>query len=385
MRRRVLVFLSVTLCCLAVAPIANLLLNERLGERKWWRKTILYNMDFASKWLNLTLYPMGISTDPEQVVIGRRGWLYLGDKYEQTRTVTRRGQTPSDLAMGQRIGAATQAWENWLASKGVQIFRVMIGPNKGTIYPEYLPMWAKPPGATATDALLAGTGRDRYIDLRAPLLAAKASHREALYYRTDTHWNSLGAGIAFRAFAQEVGRSLPELRWPGDAAIAVSGVAPRDGGDLANFLRISKSLPDSEPILEALSFPIETIQYDFDSGKVIHRGGNPQVGALQKPLLITSEGALNVKKVLWLRDSFGIALSPLMAATFTEVLQLHWEEALRRGERFTELVEKWKPDYVFVTVVERASMSDLFAVYPPRSVVESRPAPTALQSRSVDR
>jgi alginate O-acetyltransferase complex protein AlgJ len=67
-----------------------------------------------------------------------------------------------------------------------------------------------------------------------------------------------------------------------------------------------------------------------------------------------------------------------MAATFTQVLQLHWEEALRPGRHFTELVEKWTPDYVFVTVVERASMSDLFAVYPPKGVAESRPAPTAL-------
>ena len=28
-------------------------------------------------------YPLGISTDPKQVIIGRDGWLYLGDEYEQ--------------------------------------------------------------------------------------------------------------------------------------------------------------------------------------------------------------------------------------------------------------------------------------------------------------
>lgn len=81
---------------------------------------------------------------------------------------------------------------------------------------------------------------------------------------------------------------------------------------------------------------------------------------------VSSDDALNAAKILWLRDSFGLALAPFMAATFTEIVYLHWYDALAEGgRRFVELVKSWQPDYVFVTVVERQSRSELFAQPPP--------------------
>lgn len=326
-------------------------------------------MDFASRWAARLLYPLGISTNPTQVIIGRNDWLYLGDKYNQTQTVDRRPPSESDFLLGQKIGRATEAWDAYLTSKGVKLFRVMIGPNKGSVYPENLPIWAKPSFPNATDALLVGTGTTHYIDLRAPLLAAKANLREALYYKTDTHWNYLGAGVAFQTFAQQVSVVAPDIKWPLPSSYELNLVAPRRGGDLANFLRITAHLSDYEPMISALGLPIETIQSDFDSKKVLHQGGNRAIDSPMTPLLVQSTGALNSKRVLWLRDSFGAALSPLMAATFNEVLQLHWEEALKPGGRFLQLVEDWKPDYVFFTVVERDSRHLSFAAYPPPVVV----------------
>jgi len=354
-------------------PVLNLLSRPNLEGKEWREKTFLYNMDSVSEYLSWMLYPLGISITPEQVVIGREGWRYLGDRYERTRSVSRRSQIPADIEIGQRIGAATEMWERWLAGKGVRLFKIMLAPNKETIYPEYLPEWAKAVPPTATDALIAGVDPSRYIDLRRPLLAAKAMHKEALYYKTDSHWNTIGAGIAFRTFAREISRAAPELRWPTDAAFKVNRIQPCDGKDLANFLRLAKRLPDSEPIIDNPSLRIETTHYDFDSKRVIRRGGNPQIDAPLKPTLITSKSALNAKRVLWLRDSFGMAMAPWMAATFTEVVQLHWSKALAAGGRFTELVENWKPDYVFISVVERSSRYELFAANPPINITEMRP------------
>ncbi len=369
MRKRIVIFLSVVLCSLLIAPVVNILSSPNSQAVKWHDKAFLYNMDFASRWLSRALYSLGISTNPQQVIIGREGWLYLGDKYGETVSVGRRGQTASEIAIGQKIGAVAMEWEAWLTDHGVKLYRVMIAPNKESIYPEHLPVWAKPVLPSATDALIAGTGSLRYVDLRPPLQAAKPMHLDPVYYKTDTHWNFLGAGIAFRAFAQHVGRAVPELRWPSDDAFEMSEVKPRNGGDLAMFLRLKMNLSDSVPMIHALSLPIETVQYDFDSNQVIHRGGNPAVASPHKPLLVKSDGALNRKKVLWLRDSFGTALAPLMAATFTDVIQLHFVDALRPGGRFVELVETWKPDYVFITVVERSSRAGIFALPPVSPVV----------------
>ena len=373
MRKHVFIFLLVAVCGLLVAPLTNMALNPHRDQGKWQTKEFLYNMDFLAEWPGFFLYKVGISTHPKQLVIGREGWLYLGDNYAQSITVARNGQTATDLATGQKIGAASQAWDAWLKTKGVRVFRVMLGPNKESLYPEYLPAWARPVTPTATDALIAGTGTERFLDLRAPLLVAKGIYPEALYYKTDTHWNSLGAGVAFRVFAQNVARSAPELHWPTGDAIDVTSVAHgAGGGDLASFQRIQRRLVDPEPAIKILGLPVETTQYDFDSGRVLQKGGNPKIGSQQKPLLVISNGALNAKKVLWLRDSFGTAMAPMMAATFSETVQLHWEEALKPGGRFVELVEKWKPDYVFITVVERDSRSGIFTLAPPLSIKEPR-------------
>ena len=54
-----------------------------------------------------------------------------------------------------------------------------------------------------------------------------------------------------------------------------------------------------------------------------------------------------------------------MAATFNNVLQIHWSEALKQDGSFAQLVEDFKPDYVFITVVERSARSPDFTVFPP--------------------
>ena len=364
MRRRVVIFLSAVLLSLLVVPAINILSTQSCDASKWRKSAFLYNTDFASRLIARSLYPLGISTEPKKVIIGRNNWLYLGDEFQKTRTVDRRPPTEADFLLGKQIGAATEAWGAYLSSEGVKLFRIMIAPNKGTIYPEHLPTWAKPAAPNATDALLAGTTATHYIDLRGVMLAAKANQLEALYYKTDTHWNFVGAGVAFRSFAQQIRTEAPELHWLPETVYEVSRVNPRGGGDLAKFLRLSTSLTDSEPMISALDLYVETTQYDFDTKQVIYRGGNPIVELTEKPMLVKSEGALNNKKVLWLRDSFGTAMSPLMAATFSDVLQLHYVVATMPGGRFAQLVKNWKPEYVFLTVVERASRDSNFGAYP---------------------
>jgi alginate O-acetyltransferase complex protein AlgJ len=110
---------------------------------------------------------------------------------------------------------------------------------------------------------------------------------------------------------------------------------------------------------------IETTQYDFESGKVIQSGGNPLVGPSESPIRVVSPHATNKKKVLWIRDSFGTGLSPFMAATFTETVQLHWNEVVSsRGELLVHLVNTWHPEYLVVTVVERDAAAPLLTRVP---------------------
>jgi alginate O-acetyltransferase complex protein AlgJ len=370
-KNRVIIFLSAVALSLLVAPVVNILSAANPDAINWHKKSFLYNMDFGVRLASRLLYSFGISIDPKQVIIGRDAWLYLGDhdKYQKTLTEGRRSPTEADIVLGKQVGDAAQAWDQYLSRRGVKLFRVMVGPNKGTIYPEYLPAWAKSPSPNVMDALFAGTGNVRYIDLGKPLLAAKADQPEALYYKADTHWNSLGAGIAFRAFARQVAEAAPELRWPSETTYQLSRVNSRNGGDLARFLRLHRDVTDVEPTTRLSDLPIKTVHSDFHTQQIVCLCGNSAFAAAPvKPLLVTSESALNNRKVLWLRDSFGNEMAPWMGATFSEVLQLYWVEGLESPERFAQLIDEFKPDYVFITIVERNSRTKAFTVPPPPPV-----------------
>jgi hypothetical protein len=101
--------------------------------------------------------------------------------------------------------------------------------------------------------------------------------------------------------------------------------------------------------------------YDFRNATLLYEGDNPLHGNMSDLNLIQTPKALNNKRVLWLSDSFGSALAPYLTATFTQVLKQHWK-SLAGTEDLKALVKDWKPDYVFVTVVERASLSEEFAI-----------------------
>lgn len=381
------IFLGFFLSSLLIIPAINILSAPDFSSLKSPRKAFLYNMDFSLSWISKALYPLGISVKPKQVIIGRDAWLYLGDEDAKTLTVDRTPPTEADRALGKQIGSAARAWDAYLSGKGIKLFRIMVGPNKSSIYADYLPAWAKPPSPNVADTLFAGTGEIRYIDLRKPLLAARAGQREALYYKADTHWNSLGAGIAFCAFSRQVADAAPELKWLPESVYEVIRVDTKAGGDLANFLRI-RDLPDTEPIVRISNLPVQTTQLNLHTKTATHFDGNPMIGTPMKPLLVTSEGALNNKKVLWLRDSFGTAMAPYMAATFSDVLQLHWQEGLKSPEQFAQLIDEFKPDYVFVTVVERDSRAKIFATYPPEvsasHTMQANPIQAAVREEAID-
>lgn len=350
---------------LAVVPVINFKLGTKQEGYKWWSRTVLFSFDFTLPCLSRFFYPHGISINPNQVIIGKNDWLYLGDQYEKTLTVTRRGTTVEDTEIARKIGFATKAWEQWLKLQGISQYRVMLGPDKGTIYPEFLPDWMQPGADSATNTLMANVSQGLYIDTRPALSAASSQFSEPLYYKTDTHWNALGAWVAFRAFSIELARSEAGLRRLSEQQVRVSKVNDRQGGDLAYFLRLKEELRDSEVVIEIIGQrPIETEQYDFETGHLMLSGGNPKIDAPLRPLLVKSKYALNQKRVLWLRDSFGTALAPFMAATFTETLQLHFDKATTAS--FAQLVDTYKPDYVFITVVERCARGKWFENLPPK-------------------
>lgn len=364
LKRRTFLSIGIALGSVLMLPLMNVLGSMQAGRAVSWSAGPLFSTDVpATSWMNLGLYRMGISTSPNNVVVGRDGWLFLGDAFAETLTATRRGQMPADVEQTGKINAAVTAWDDWMQQRGVKLFRVLLAPNKSSIHADQLPYWAKPASTRPVDGLLARG--PHFVDPTAAMLQARSGGQGPLYFRTDTHWTPLGAAIAFQSLQHAVTPHAPDLRWPDHGMLRKVGAHLRKGGDLARFLRLTDQLPELEPTIGLARMSIETVQYDHASDQVLRSGGNPTVRSPPRPLRVVSPKALNARKVLWVRDSFGTALSPIMAATFTEVVQVYWSTALQPPTTLAGLVDAWRPDYVFVTVVERDALHPLFAVPPP--------------------
>ncbi len=89
--------------------------------------------------------------------------------------------------------------------------KVMLVPSAYTIYPELLPTGASSymvEQAQQLEQAKAELGADNIIDIRAAL---KASKDEYIYYRTDHHWTTDGAYIAYRELMNRLGMPPIEL------------------------------------------------------------------------------------------------------------------------------------------------------------------------------
>jgi alginate O-acetyltransferase complex protein AlgJ len=362
-KRKVKLFLGTAALTLLVLPIFNLCMFQwgNLGAdkpEKIWRSKIFFSFDTASHLLNPWLYAVGISTNPSQVFVGKDGWLFLGDAY--LSTVSNKRMIDFSLPpSGVRPAAADhlQAWEAWIKAKNIKAFKVLIGADKETAYAEFLPAWANAIEPYSTGSYVNSLNSQAMIQTKQPMLVAKKKYTQPLYYKTDTHWNHLGAWVAYQSLAQSLKPLGLSLEFLSDESIRVFPARDRIGGDLAKFLRIQSLLIDQEIDVEILnSTSIEVI--DFKTKKSIGPGQYPHSATPTIPILVSASNALNKTKVLWLRDSFGNSLSPFMSKTFSNTLQVHYDSL--DAKRFAELVDEFKPEYVFVTIVERAVRNPFF-------------------------
>jgi len=130
----------------------------------------------------------------------------------------------------------------WCAARGI-VYVVVVAPEKSEIYPEYLPSRVRrnPPPDLITGLFrhLSGTPV-RAVDVRPTLWAAKATEPEPVYFRLDTHWNPVGALLAY----QDVGRAI---------AAALPGFAPTP---VSRYHRIPLSHP-SQDLVRMIGCPPE--------------------------------------------------------------------------------------------------------------------------------
>lgn len=348
MKSRVLVFILLLLGCLTAIPILNVMRHDDAASA---RNVQGATQGFLERWYNLDvflgsmsslLYPLGISIDPDQVVIGRDGWLFLGNAHDTVISANSMDLKPELFEEARLRDATLAAWEYWYSQQGIVFLGQALLPNKETIYSNKTPKWASPKRPSKTDALISMPFAAHYFDARPGLIEEELTRPEAgLYFKTDTHWNAWGGWLGYLSLGKWLKRHQPEIGWPVTDDVSLKGWSLVPGGDLARFLRIGSTLKDQKP--------------EVDTSKLEQNSLNPQ------------------KKLLWLRDSFGDAWEPYITATFSDVSVLHWREALSNGAvKLLNLVKEYKPDYILYSVVERSAYAEQFKVAPPLLVLSPK-------------
>ncbi len=281
-----------------------------------------------------------LSESSAKVIVGKKGWLFLknsGDDNELNYYRAVDPFTPKDLAEWK---SAIEKRNNLLASHGIH-YLLVIAPNKTTIYPEFLPesinRFRQESRLDQLIKYMKLNSHVKILDLRASLRLAKAN--QLLYCHGDTHWNDLGAFIAY----QEIMKSLT-VWYPNLRSLSMSDFKLQTGyckGDLISMVGLIGIIKDKTPELIP-RIPRRAQETNDGIDKSDLTGAYPQVA--------TKLEILSLPKAVMFHDSFTDRLVPFLSEDFKRIVYV------RRDSFDTRVVEREHPNVVIQEIVERKLM-----------------------------
>jgi hypothetical protein len=277
---------------------------------------------------------LGVS--PSKAVIkGRDGWLFYADD----------GAMADYAAAPPFTGAELEQWRHtlqdtsdWLRAQGIA-YVFVIAPDKHVIYREYMPETIRRSAISRIDELVSHLREHstvRVVDLRPPLLAAKA--RERLYHRTDTHWNDRGAFVGYQSIIDALTEDFPALQHRSRSAFEPR-VVRSPGLDLAGMLGLTEVLSE-EDLLLVPRHPTARILEPLHPNRRLTHGR-----------IVTDAPNRGPRAVVFM-DSFGPALVPFLSEDFSRVVYL-WQDNID-----PQVVQQERPQVVIQEWVGRALSTD---------------------------
>ncbi len=380
MKKSLFLFFSIIFCGLLALPLYNGIVHGFIIPlKKQELKNHYFNIDDFIQPLRYALAKeYGISLSPNQVIFGKDGFLFLGDQYNKPLSAARGFYPQMDLEI-QHTTKAMNAWQDRIKQYGVDGFHIMIAPNKHSVYADKLPNWAQTTKPTLMDIFFQSMENNIFVDVRGGLEEARTWQEHPLFYKTDTHWNSLGAMYAYFELHNQLSTKHPNINWLSPDDLVLQPPVKRGGGDLASFLRVPY-FQDEEPTVKIIKPTMLTsIQYELPSGKTTALNNNPNLLMPPHPLLIETPEALNDLRVLWLRDSTGTALSPYLAATFKHLVHQKYTAISNSPKKLEKMIADFQPQLILITVIERSFLKHLSTPPPstpllPISVSPNMPA-----------
>ncbi len=308
--------------------------------RKYFRHNYVGRNLFISVYINLRFTLLKESPIPDRMLVGKDDFLFFCNKKDGNSIVDYQGYIQLSEDELESIYVFLNSFYEWLKQRNI-VFYFIVAPDKQTIYYDKLPDKIKKVGKSSADQIidyLIKRGMP-VIDLRYPLLEAKALYNFDLYLKTDTHWNSLGSYVAYRSIIDAL---IKDYQCISPLIIDTHTITNKP-------LTVNNGIGD---MYKFMKFKRDPFFYDADLKCDI--AFTTEYPAGTKPyakVTVTKNGKNNGKAVVYM-DSFFCWLTPYFSNNFGYAYYV-WEYLYKTKKIEKDKIEEIKPDIVIIETVER--------------------------------
>lgn len=232
-------------------------------------------------------------------------------------------------------------------------FFVLIAPDKHSIYCKQLPSYLSKDTCRKTQNITKEYLKDlekRQINFIYPFdeLQSKSLQKQT-YYKTDSHWNMLGAETAFFSLINKIsekGTVFNKEPFKKNDSYFLQEFANHNFGDLKDLANLNTNFP--------LDDKAYTVKLLVDPINKIYKEENPLI-KMDGKMKFKNENASNKLKVLVIHDSFSVALSVFFNLHFSDTyfVSYYCKNDDDWIKEITNIINDYKPQLVVYETVER--------------------------------
>lgn len=295
-------------------------INSAIRFKNYYKNNFYFKTEMLDSYLKVKSNVLNDVPLKNRVITGKDGWYFLGNEYNQLFN-DGFGSYPFSEFELKKIKNNIKRIKETLDSKGVA-FYIVVPPNKHRVYSEKLPykIKQKPTRLEVLNSYLKKEIDFEILDLRDTLISNKG--KELLYYKTNTHWNDLGAFIGYHKTLNTLKLDLPKEH------ISNYNIdyKPIKRGDITEMIHLK--LIEKAPFLnKKTTSEIISLKNKHDYLHFKNLNGN--------------------KKLIMYRDSFSNAWIQFFNESFGETIYL------RSYSIKADFIQKEKPDVVVFEIIER--------------------------------
>jgi len=278
----------------------------------------------------------------KKVLLGKNGFFFYFDESNRPMIM---GARPFSVKQMCAWKCVLEERHNWCKERGIDYFFLLV-PGKSSIYPELLPdAYSKCSRRTRTDQLIDYLKEThspvQIIDTRPAVLSGKGPL--PLYFKTDSHWNRLGAYYGYKSMIESLRKRHPALAPPHQLSEYTLGPFPFKYGDLARMQGLFGILSETTVnMVKRHPYPADLV---LDSQYTENELG---LGELSRAFGYHRNKS-ELPSLVMFRDSFArFMIDPFMPDHFSRC-SFFWQPEFSKS-----IVLREKPDIVVQQILERS-------------------------------